>query len=100
MQRTAAARMFARMPELFVFDDLSSALDVEIEQVLWLRMFERRGTAVGQTCLVVSHRRLALRYADQIIVLKDGRVHATGTLNDLLSSNEEMQRLWRGEATE
>ncbi len=97
MQRTAAARMFARAPELFVFDDLSSALDVDTEHILWQRMFERRGTSAGQTCLVVSHRRPALRHADQIIVLKDGRVHAAGTLNDLLARNEEMQRLWRGE---
>ena len=97
MQRTAAARMFVRAPELFVFDDLSSALDVETEQTLWTRMFERRGTEAGQTCLVVSHRRPALRHADQIIVLKDGSVHATGTLNELLARDEEMQRLWRGD---
>ncbi|HJP33489.1 MAG TPA: ABC transporter ATP-binding protein [Candidatus Latescibacteria bacterium] len=97
MQRVAAARMLARSPELFVFDDLSSALDVETEQTLWTRMFERRGTDAGQTCLVVSHRRPALRHADQIIVLKDGRVHARGDLNDLLQRDEEMQRLWRGD---
>jgi len=60
----------------------------------------RRGTDAGQTCLVVSRRRPALRHADQIIVLKDGRVHATGTLNDLLQRDEEMQRLWRGEEEE
>lgn len=98
MQRAAAARMFARTPELFVFDDLSSALDVETEQVLWRRMFERRGSSGGQTCLVVSHRRPALRHADHIIVLKDGLIHARGTLTELLQNNQEMQRLWRGEA--
>jgi ATP-binding cassette, subfamily B, bacterial len=38
MQRTAAARMFVRRPELLVFDDLSSALDVETEQLLWERL--------------------------------------------------------------
>ena len=42
MQRTAAAWMFLRHPELFVFDDLSSALDVETDQKLWARMFECR----------------------------------------------------------
>jgi ATP-binding cassette subfamily B protein len=100
IQRAAAARMFARAPELFVFDDLSSALDVETEQTLWTRMFERRGSAASQTCLVVSHRRPALRHADQIIVLKDGCVHATGRLTELLQRNEEMQRLWQGELGE
>ena len=41
IQRTAAARMFVRAPELLVFDDLSSALDVETEQLLWSRLFAR-----------------------------------------------------------
>jgi ATP-binding cassette subfamily B protein len=96
-QRTAAARTYVRDPELLVFDDLSSALDVETERTLWERLFDRSRADGAATCLVVSHRRPALRRADQIIVLKDGRMEAMGKLDDLLETCQEMQRLWAGD---
>jgi ATP-binding cassette subfamily B protein len=90
-QRSAAARMFVRETELVVFDDLSSALDVETETQLWERIFENQ----RMTCLVVSHRRPLLRHADHIIVLKDGKVESEGTLDELLTSSQEMRELWK-----
>jgi ATP-binding cassette subfamily B protein len=89
-QRAAAARMFLRDPELLVMDDISSALDVETERDLWARLFEE---GERPTCLVVSHRRAVLARADQILVMAEGRIVARGTLDELVVTCEEMQRL-------
>ncbi|MFH1329035.1 MAG: ABC transporter ATP-binding protein [Actinomycetota bacterium] len=94
VQRAAAARMFLRRPELLVVDDLSSALDVETEKLLWERLIAERA---GTTSLVVSHRRPALQRADHIVLLEGGRVTAAGTLNELLEASPEFRRLWERE---
>jgi ATP-binding cassette subfamily B protein len=79
IQRAAAARMFVRDAELLVFDDLSSALDVETERVLWERVFAERNA----TILAVSHRPAVIARADQVIVLEDGRVADIRTASQL-----------------
>lgn len=89
VQRAAAARMFVRQAELMVFDDLSSALDVETEKLLWQRLgignwetssIERPS---DQTCLVVSHRPAVLQQADQIIIMENGRLAAQGKWDEI-----------------
>jgi ATP-binding cassette, subfamily B, bacterial len=91
-QRVAAARLFVREPELLVFDDLSSALDVETERQLWSRVLAQHD-GQARTCLVVSHRPAALQAAGQIVVLKHGRVIDRGRLDELLIRCAEMRRL-------
>jgi ABC-type transport system involved in cytochrome bd biosynthesis fused ATPase/permease subunit len=62
-------------PELLICDDLSAALDVRAERWLWDRIWAHSllgpGRICGTICLAVSHRRPALRRADQITVLVD-----------------------------
>jgi ATP-binding cassette subfamily B protein len=90
MQRVAAARMFVRKAQLYVFDDISSALDVETETKLWNRLFK----GSHPTCLVVSNRKFVLQQAHHIIVMKDGEIEAQGTLEELIENSNEMQKLW------
>jgi ATP-binding cassette subfamily B protein len=82
-QRAAAARMLLRQSALMVFDDLSSALDVETEQRLWEQLFNSpthppihpsTPSPHHPTCLVVSHRPSVLQRADQILFLENGRI--------------------------
>lgn len=91
IQRTAAARMFMRQSDFLVFDDLSSALDLKTEIKLWERVFEKP----SKTCLVVTHRKIALAQADHIIVLRQGSIAQQGTLEELKESSPEIQRIWQ-----
>ena len=93
LQRAAAARMFLHAPELLIFDDLSSALDVNTEALLWERLFAAGGDS-RPTCLVVSHRHSVLRLADQVILLDGGRVVDQGPLDALLARSPKMQAIW------
>ncbi|MBW4623867.1 MAG: ABC transporter ATP-binding protein/permease [Cyanosarcina radialis HA8281-LM2] len=84
IQRVAAARMLVRQPQLLVFDDLSSALDVETEQLLWSKLFNLNSSETWMpTFLVVSHRPAVWQRADRIILLDNGRVKLEGTCDDL-----------------
>jgi len=75
-QRSAIARALAQDPPVFVLDDALSAVDAQTEAKI-LRAL--RGALTGRTSLIVSHRLAAVRDADWIIVLEQGRIVEQGT---------------------
>ena len=92
-QRTALARAFYKDFEILLLDDVLSAVDHATEKRLIDEIYRRRK---GATTLIVSHRVSALKHADQILVMEDGRVVARGTHDELLADTDSSYwRAWR-----
>ena len=81
-QRTALARALARRPDVVVLDDALSAVDTETEAAI---LHGLRRELAGRTVIVVSHRITAVRDADLIVVLDQGRIVETGTHEELFA---------------
>ena len=90
-QRLASARAFFHQAPLIVLDDPCSALDPATERE-YLRHLRRRARE-GALCMVSGTGKALLTAADRIVVLRDGRVEATGTLPQLLDT-AEFSLLW------
>ncbi len=89
-QRLAIARAVVRDPRVYLFDDSFSALDYATDAALRAALKPRtRHSAV----IVVAQRVATIRYADQIVVLDEGRVVGTGTHAELLESCETYQEI-------
>jgi ATP-binding cassette subfamily B protein len=83
-QRLALARAFLTNPPILILDDATSAIDSETEDRIQ-RAIER--AALGRTTLLVTHRLSQIRWADLIIVMRQGRVAAVGTHEELLETS-------------
>ena len=87
-QRLTIARAVVKQPEILILDDSASALDYATDARLRKAI---RGMGEETTVFIVSQRTSSIQYADQIIVLEDGRMAGIGTHEELLKSCEVYQ---------
>jgi ATP-binding cassette subfamily B protein len=95
-QRVALARAFLRRPQLLVLDEATSSLDVLAEERVQRAI---RELMAGRTTLVVTHRMHAIRGADRIVVLDQGRVTHEGTHQELVGCGGAYRAFVEGSAT-
>jgi len=94
-QRLALARVLLQAPDILILDEPTSALDSESESYIQASL----GRLHGRTTLVViAHRLSTVREADQIIVLEDGRVTASGRHSELLETSGVYKALFELQA--
>jgi ATP-binding cassette, subfamily B, multidrug efflux pump len=96
-QRTAIARALAQDPPVFVLDDALSAVDAQTEARILTAL---RGALSGRTSIIVSHRLAAVRDADWILVLDDGRIVEQGVHADLIARGGRYWELLRRQQLE
>ncbi len=82
-QRSAIARAVIRDPRILILDDSLSAVDTQTEERILTRL---RSVMEGRTTILISHRISTVQNADQIIVLRDGRIIERGTHDQLLTN--------------
>ena len=93
-QRVALARALAAEPRILILDDSLSSVDAQTEREILTRL---QPILAGRTSIVISHRVAAVKDADQILVLDEGRVAEAGTHGELLRAGGLYASLYRTE---
>jgi ATP-binding cassette subfamily B protein len=90
-QRVALARAFVTQPPVLILDDSTSAIDSATEDMIQRAIWS---ASRGRTTILITHRLSQIRWADHIIVLRQGEVVAQGTHEELLESSAAYQRIF------
>jgi ATP-binding cassette subfamily B protein/subfamily B ATP-binding cassette protein MsbA len=93
-QRIAIARAFLKDAPVLILDEPSSALDTHTEQALLQCL---RELMIGRTTFIIAHRLSTVRYADTILVLRDGMIAERGSHNILISGDTFYRRMCEGQ---
>ncbi|MFM8321580.1 MAG: ABC transporter ATP-binding protein [Chloroflexota bacterium] len=91
-QRLALARAFLTDPRILVLDDSTSAIDSATEDRIQRAIYT---AAQGRTTLIITHRLSQIRWADLILVLRNGRLAAAGSHDELMQTSEAYRRIFR-----
>jgi ATP-binding cassette subfamily B protein len=91
-QRLALARAFLTDPRILILDDSTSAIDSATEDLIQRAI---AAAAKGRTTFIITHRLSQIRWADLIVVLRQGRVAAIGTHEELMQTSEAYARIFR-----
>ena len=93
-QRVAIARGLFRQHQLIILDEPTASID-PIEEIRVYKQFMQ--ISQNKTCIIVTHRIGAARFADRIIVMKQGRIVEQGKHDELVSIGGEYQRLFKAQ---
>ncbi len=91
-QRISIARVFLKNPSILMFDEATSSLDTESEELI-TEAFAR--LSVGRTAIVIAHRLTTIKNADCILVLDEGTLVESGTHAELLEKNGHYAKLYK-----
>lgn len=90
-QRIALARAFLTDPRILILDDATSSIDSATEDQIQRAIFH---AAAGRTTFIITHRLSQIRWADQILVLRNGDLVASGSHEKLMETSEAYRRIF------
>ncbi len=96
-QRLSIARAIAKNPDIYIFDDSFSALDLKTDAALRKALAEN---VADKTVIIVAQRISTILHADQILVLDDGRIAGKGTHEELLKNCDVYMEIAKSQLSE